>query len=295
MQFIEIEAFLAVLQAGSLTRAAEQLYITQPTLSHRIQTLEKELGVSLFIRNKGQRKAEPTDAGREFIRIAEKWRSLWEETKNLSSISPRPTFRLAATQTLSNYIMPAAYAKFITRKLPATVELYTLHYHECYDAVEKKAADAVFVSRTMSSNRVSSIPVYSEKMVLLCSKSSPYTAPVRPSTLPWDKGIYMLWNHSYAMWHEYWFGTRQYNVSADNMKLVEKIIAVTDMWAIVPISAARTVILNNNLQYLELLDPPPDRPIFLLTLEPQHEYTQYIIQDLISTMELPESERHRNP
>ena len=40
----ELESFLAVVQAGSLSAAAKNLYITQPALSRRIQSLEQELG-----------------------------------------------------------------------------------------------------------------------------------------------------------------------------------------------------------------------------------------------------------
>lgn len=285
MQLSEIDAFLAVIRTGSLSKAAEQLYITQPALSYRIQTLEKKLGLQLLLRNKGQRYVELTTAGKEFVFIAEKWKLLWEDSKAISSTPALyPTFRVAATQTLSNYVMPAVYALFMKRDLPIALDLHTLHYQECYEAVEKHAVDAVFVSRTIASNRVSALPIYSEKMVLLCNREALYTSPVHITSLPIEKGIYMVWNHTYAMWHEYWFGARQYRITADNMRLVEQIVATSNMWAIVPISAARVVVDTANLQYLPLLDSPPERPIYILTLEPQNEYTSLIIDDFISVM-----------
>ncbi len=284
MHLAEIEAFLAVTRAGSFVKAAEQLFITQPTLSHRIQSLEKELGSQLLVRSKGQRRVELTEAGHRFVLIAEKWVQLWHESKQLTEITQLPAFRVSATQTLSTYVMPSVYARFASRKLPVLFELYSLHYQECYKAVEERTVDAVFVSRTIASSKVSAIPVASEKMVLLCGKNSPYTGPVHPSELPKDKEIYMLWNHEYAMWHEYWFGGMQYTIYADSMRLAEKIMAQSDYWAIVPISAAREVLQYNDLRYFPLLDPPPDRPIFLLTLEPQHRYTPYIVEDLRNTM-----------
>lgn len=284
MHLAEIEAFLAVTRAGSFVKAAEQLFITQPTLSHRIQSLEKELGSQLLMRSKGQRRVELTEAGHRFVLIAEKWVQLWHESKQLTEITQLPAFRVSATQTLSTYVMPSVYAKFAARKLPILFEMYSLHYQECYKAVEERAVDAVFVSRTIASNKVSAIPVASEKMVLLCGKNSPYSGPIHPTDLPKDKEIYMLWNHEYAMWHEYWFGGRQYPIYADSMRLAEKIMAQSDYWAIVPISAAQEVVQHNALHYFPLLDPPPDRSIFLLTLEPQHPYTPCIVDDLRSTM-----------
>ena len=58
MQTAYIKAFLAAVNTGSFSKAAEILYITQPTLTHRIQALEKELNVQLFDRKKGQGREE---------------------------------------------------------------------------------------------------------------------------------------------------------------------------------------------------------------------------------------------
>jgi DNA-binding transcriptional LysR family regulator len=50
MEMIEIEAFLAVVHEGQITRAALLLHLSQPAVSRRIETLESELGVRLFER-----------------------------------------------------------------------------------------------------------------------------------------------------------------------------------------------------------------------------------------------------
>lgn len=51
MRFSSIEYFIVVAEEGSISRAAENLYITQPALSKQIKLLEKELGYKLFIRS----------------------------------------------------------------------------------------------------------------------------------------------------------------------------------------------------------------------------------------------------
>ena len=67
MTNLDIETFWAVVQHGTMTAAAEALYITQPTLSMRIRALEERVGTPLFIRGKGQRRIRLTAAGQKFL------------------------------------------------------------------------------------------------------------------------------------------------------------------------------------------------------------------------------------
>ena len=63
MNNTDMETFWAVLEHGTLTAAAEALFITQPTLTNRIQSLEAEVGAQLFHRGKGIRHIELTSTG----------------------------------------------------------------------------------------------------------------------------------------------------------------------------------------------------------------------------------------
>ena len=60
---------LAVAKYGNFRKAAESLYLTQPTLTRSIQALEEILGVKLF--DRGKKKVEPTPLGRIFLTRAE--------------------------------------------------------------------------------------------------------------------------------------------------------------------------------------------------------------------------------
>ena len=51
MNLKQLEAFVRVVETGSFSKAAKELYLTQPTVSAHISTLERELKVRLFIRN----------------------------------------------------------------------------------------------------------------------------------------------------------------------------------------------------------------------------------------------------
>jgi len=46
----QLEAFVQIVNLGTFTKASESLFVPQPTLSLRIQQLEKELNIQLFVR-----------------------------------------------------------------------------------------------------------------------------------------------------------------------------------------------------------------------------------------------------
>ena len=60
MDFHALQAFVAVAEETSFSRAAEQLHLTQPAISKRIATLESELGTRLFDRIGRQLSLAPT-------------------------------------------------------------------------------------------------------------------------------------------------------------------------------------------------------------------------------------------
>ena len=68
MTLQQIKYALTIAEAGSMNRAAEQLFISQPTLSSSIRELEKEIGISIFLRtSKG---VTPTSEGADFLTYA---------------------------------------------------------------------------------------------------------------------------------------------------------------------------------------------------------------------------------
>ena len=79
MELRILRYFLAVAREGSISRAAETIHITQPSLSRQIAQLEEEMGAKLLIR--GSRKITLTDAGMLLRRRAEEIVALTEKTE----------------------------------------------------------------------------------------------------------------------------------------------------------------------------------------------------------------------
>lgn len=87
MDLAQLRAFVAIVDAGGVSRAAERLHVSQPALSRQLQTLEADLGVSLFDRS--QRRLRLTTAGEDLLRrsrgILHDAESLKERARSLRS------------------------------------------------------------------------------------------------------------------------------------------------------------------------------------------------------------------
>ena len=68
-----IEAFMQLVEFRNFNRAADALCISQSALSHRLNLLEEEVGLTLITRSRGNRSLALTQAGIEFIAIADQW------------------------------------------------------------------------------------------------------------------------------------------------------------------------------------------------------------------------------
>jgi len=78
LELKKIQYFLQIVDAGSLSKAAQSLYLTQPTLSRFLEKLEEELGVALFTRSKNNALVL-TEAGKIYLETARKIDKLWRE------------------------------------------------------------------------------------------------------------------------------------------------------------------------------------------------------------------------
>ena len=79
MELRELRYFLAVAQEKSITKAADYLYIAQPSLSKQMQNLEREIGKPLFVR--GSRTITLTETGQLLKKRAEEMLELYEKTE----------------------------------------------------------------------------------------------------------------------------------------------------------------------------------------------------------------------
>lgn len=83
MNLRQLEAFIKVSDSKSFSKAAQELYLTQPTVSAHIQTLEKELKVRLFVRN--TKTVKLSEDGKTLYQYARQMIELEQEIQSMFS------------------------------------------------------------------------------------------------------------------------------------------------------------------------------------------------------------------
>ena len=176
MDFGQIEAFVQVSTHSSFSRAAEALHLTQPSITARIQALERELGEELFER--GGRGVRLTDAGHVFLPYVEhilqqlqEGRDAVEEVRNVQLGS----LRLGSAITISTYVLPGILHRFCTDYPLVDVVIRTGRSEQVLNML---LADEVQVGllRTLSHADTESIPLYDDEIVLVAHPDHEFAA-----------------------------------------------------------------------------------------------------------------------
>lgn len=104
MDLKHLQSYVAVVKYGSFTKAAENLYISQPTISAHINALEDELGKPLMIRT--TKNMEITEKGKEIYDYAVNVLDLCDRMVETCNEQERLTIHLGTSNIPSCYILP---------------------------------------------------------------------------------------------------------------------------------------------------------------------------------------------
>lgn len=114
MDFKQLEAFACVVRLGSFSRAAERLFLTQPTISAHIKSLEQELGTPVLVRT--PKAAQPTEKGKLLYDYALDMLSLRDQARAACGANDGGTLEgaiaVAASTVPCQHVLPRVTAAF---------------------------------------------------------------------------------------------------------------------------------------------------------------------------------------
>ncbi|PIC97028.1 LysR family transcriptional regulator [Sporosarcina sp. P26b] len=126
MSTTELDIIKALAEEGNMRKASERLHLSQPALSQRLQTIEKEWGMQLFIRS--QKGLEPTPAGEHVISYAKESLAKKDETIELiASLEDKVhgTLKIACASIIGQTWLPQVLKDYVALYPDAKISLMT--------------------------------------------------------------------------------------------------------------------------------------------------------------------------
>ncbi|WP_028560557.1 LysR family transcriptional regulator [Paenibacillus pinihumi] len=173
MDFKQLEAFQAVLDKGSYSEAAKLLYVSQPTISVRLKTLQEELGVVLFKQN--ARQTQATLAGRilahyvsDILKLHQNAVQAIHDTKDIK----RKHIRISTTST-GTYILPLITKKF-QQSFPGTRLFLSIgNFDSVVNQLHDGKTDIGIIASPMEYAGLRSEVVGNDSIVLVAGRGHP--------------------------------------------------------------------------------------------------------------------------
>jgi DNA-binding transcriptional LysR family regulator len=173
MDLYQIRYFLAIAQTGSFTKAAERLFVSQPSLSAGIKKLEQELGVKLFER--GGRRAIPTPAGKFFLEKATNILNEYQVTlRELKEFQHRPTIRLGVLPAMQIASLAGLIRDFQTQHPNIPIELLDGTIEELHEWMEEGEIDLAMTVLDTRQDSKTSLALFHQRRLLAVPENHPF-------------------------------------------------------------------------------------------------------------------------
>ncbi len=174
MELRHLRYFLAVAEAEHITRAAESLNLSQPSLSQQIRQLEEELGAPLLERV--GRRVRLTEGGRLFESYARRILALQGEAvdavRELEGLA-RGTVNLGTVHTVKSYLVPKVLATFHEAHPSLFIKVQELGNPEIETALLEGSLDLGLGFGPPIHPGIDAEPLFDEKLVLVLNRRHP--------------------------------------------------------------------------------------------------------------------------
>lgn len=250
----------ALYSEKNITRAAEQLYITQPALTYRLQALEQEFETKIV--NRGKKGIEFTVEGEYVYRYAEKMnieiRKVKEKIQNIDG-EIKGTLRLAVSGSFANYPLPSLLKEFLSLHPNLEINLITGGSKNIVQLVNKQEVHIGIIRGDHYWEEAKHI--INEEPLVIASKQK-----LTIDQLPYMSRI--VYNVDYSLeqtidnwWNHYFKKPSHITMKVNQMETCKKLVSQGLGYAIFPSLA---IIEDEDLFQLKLVGPD-NKPIMRKT------------------------------
>jgi DNA-binding transcriptional LysR family regulator len=166
-----LKTFQQVAESRSISKTANEMYLSVSTVTGRIKSLEKEIGAQLFIRT--GRRIELTDAGAAFIKNVKRFIDLIEEGKSRihsKCQSNAGDLHVAATPFFTSYILPDMIKRFREEYPMVRLKLSACSNSQVLNLVSQGKADIGMVQEELQEEGLACYPLFHDPIIPVLPK-----------------------------------------------------------------------------------------------------------------------------
>ncbi|MES2854302.1 MAG: LysR family transcriptional regulator [Bdellovibrionota bacterium] len=174
MNLQQLITFSTVISEGSMTAAAEKLYLTQPAVSQQIRNLEEELGTGLL--DRGSRHARPTAQGQLLYDYAKRIIALTQQAQiAIQTVGEgvKGSLRIGTLNSLGLQLISPAIGSFMKHNSKISISLVYKEASEIFKALSSGELDVAILPDVaelqVDAKGLSSRPLFKDEMWLAAS------------------------------------------------------------------------------------------------------------------------------
>jgi len=184
LDYHKLKIFKTVADTKSFSKAAELLFLSQPTITLQIKKIENYLGITLFKRDK--KGVILTPEGKTLYRYASKiledYNLLEEGLSNLKE-NLQKSLRIGASTTIGDFLLPDILPEFISDKESVKVNLFVGNSKEIEEGILSKIFYVGLIEDEVHSNKYEQFEFFSDEIILIASKNADISDEIEPKEL----------------------------------------------------------------------------------------------------------------
>ncbi|MEN2399485.1 LysR family transcriptional regulator [Flavobacterium sp. MC2016-06] len=271
-----LKVFHTVANRLNFTKAATELYISQPAVSKHIQELEETYKIKLFERNGS--KIALTEAGEILLKHTKDIFEIYREIDfALSSFSNnrQGLLRLGASTTISQYIISPVLARFHQKQQDIKVNLMNGNTEQIENALINKEIEIGIVEGQTKNQSIKYIPFLKDELVLVCNSKNPSAAKNEISLEDLKAMKFITRERGSGTLEVIEYALKQINVKISDLQIemqlgstesIKSYLLNSDCFAFMSIHAVGNELKNNELIVLDVENLVIERYFFIITL-----------------------------
>lgn len=165
MEFKQLQSFVTVIKYQSFTKAADKLFVSQPTISAHINQLEEELGKRLILRT--TKSIELTPKGKEVYEYAQSILDLRSRMIESCNESAQNTIHIGASTIPSAYILPELLQEFGAMNPDTYFSVHQSDSQGVIDGLREGLFDIGMIGMNAKDDQIKCVPFYQDSMIII--------------------------------------------------------------------------------------------------------------------------------